>query len=305
MTENTVELPGFNELYMLVEVQIRAPENSVVLKETTAALTVDKNALPGAFTVRSGSIYKNCNVLRGPSTVSRRFKGYIEMLSDAWSVAPRMAGRRRTGPRLIHMDDVPQALRRYAEESVAHDQAKARITEEVYEHEINLAKEALGDTASEVSWPTREEFLAAHQLDVPDFQRLPADVTTPVSANLPANYVQAICKHYANREASMIANSFDDRKERIMHYLSSFATQLANARLQARTQAKLNALMTESLPSMARKLGREEQARQIQHLFASIQQLSTEPLETYRKDDDKRKEAAEFLSQYATQFANV
>lgn len=302
---NRVELPGFNELYMLVEVNIHTPENSVVLKETTATLTADKNALPGAFTVRSGSIYKHCNVLKGPSTVSRRFKGYIDTISDAWSVAPRMAGRRRTGPRLIHMDAVPRALQRYAEESVAHDRAKAAITEEVYENEIKVARQALGDTADEVRWPTREDFLAEHKLEVPAFQRLPADASAPVSANLPANYVQAICTHYANREQEMVSNSFDDRKDRILQYLNTFANQLDGGRLQAGTQSKINDLLDASLASMALKLGRAEQAEQINFLFAAIGQITTESLDTFRKDDTKRQEAYSNLSSYITSFANI
>lgn len=306
MTNPTdVAVPGLNQLYMLVEVHIHAPDNTTTLPATTATLVSEKNALPGAFTVRSGSIYKNCPKLKAPSTVSRRFKGYVDNLSDAWSETGRSPHKRRTGPRLIDVDIIPKVVQRYAEESVAYDEATAAITEEVYNQEIEIAREALGDAADEVKWPTREQFLDQCKLVPPKFRRLPADATVPVKASLPAAYVQAICKQNERAELTMLSNAFDDRKDRILQYLSTYLTQLDNGRLQSRTQTKLVDLINPSLAAMAAKLGRMEQAEQINHVFYAIESVIKVDLDKLRKDDAARQQTHAMLSQLTTQFANA
>lgn len=293
---------SLSQMYMLVNVSARNPATSARLKATERELAQDSGSEPDAFSAKATALYKKAPLLHKPILLVSQYREKCKLLTDPWSISDGSEVR-RAGARLIHMEKIEPLLQIYAEFAAAHENALNEITPEVFEAQITLAKQAKGNRAGEVRWPTREAFLTKCVLDPPEITRLPdVDSSTGLEA-VPADYLAAIDRHYSERESVMLTNAIGDRAARIYDLTTRYARQVApGGKLHANTREALLQMTDGALPTLLGSAGWEPGAvADVRSMIKDINAFAQVDLRERRNSkEDDRKAESERLEKYGS-----
>ena len=282
--------------YVLGRLSISMPTVSVRLKDEARCLESNRGARPGSLGVSVHNIFEGANPLLQPMQILRTVRTLMNERTVPWT-AKTEGAKRAAGPRLIHVNQAP-GIDKYVEDArTTFEQALAAITPQMYELELDAAKDRLGALAHQVSWMDHDEFLTRHALsfEIEPFPAFSSGLSK--SGMLPAGFVSKLADQYAVRERKLVEFAFEERKTRLLEALENLHNILStDAKLFASTLAKPALLTQGGIPSLARALGRD--SLKVEAAVEAIRSTVNKDVNLVRANSTLRSDiAAELASQ--------